>query len=439
MFFREPRLRLKTFRADILFQKIFVIIKINSFFKEKDNFLCVFFSWIDSILQVFRDNFCFVNFAYIYIFKFLIIIEIVSVWKKGGISMFSEEQKALLDIRINKLEFDFNYAKIAQINIAELMTAIKVAPSYKQLIQSQTDPNIFVTNYINERDYFGKRPYLNKNAILLYMYLHFINPSSSGQVRFSVNQASAFMQLPQKTIRGNLKILLTHGYIRYIKDDIKGIYIVYIDGYADKSKTVRDGFKGYVSLSFDTFKELLEQNKKSNINELRIKLRGLLQCVPGPNKERLNNISFSDFKKLLPSYVHIKDIKRLLATDNMMRLFNVGFSKNDAYCMVKVKDEYNPSIIKRDIVSNCDIKIRKLIKNMLSQKKYSSTTLLFTEKDYNDISKISLRLPVDDILNGVKSLFENYSNQNISSIGGLVRILSLESFDNRLLIHTPTQ
>ena len=69
--------------------------------------------------------------------------------------------------RIKSLTVEYLYAKMAQINISELMTAVKVAPSYKEMVESQTSPDILVPNYVNERDYFGKRPYLNKNAILL--------------------------------------------------------------------------------------------------------------------------------------------------------------------------------------------------------------------------------------------------------------------------------
>lgn len=58
--------------------------------------------------------------------------------------------------RIKSLTVEYLYAKMAQINISELMTAVKVAPSYKEMVESQTSPDILVPNYVNERDYFGK-------------------------------------------------------------------------------------------------------------------------------------------------------------------------------------------------------------------------------------------------------------------------------------------
>lgn len=345
--------------------------------------------------------------------------------------MFSSEQKKELDQRVNDSKINYAYAQIAQISISEIMTAIKVAPSYKELVPSQTDPTLMVTNYINERDYYGKRPYLNKNAILLYIYLHFVNPTATGQVYLSVSEAAKFMDLSKKTIRDNLRILLKHDYIRYIAGDVPGVYIVYIDNYMDKGKKAKSGYKGYFNMSLSTFVNLL-QRKKSGINELRIQMRGLLQCVPGLNKDRFSEISIKGIKQLLPSYVHLKDVKRLLVTDSVRNLFNVKFGSPDS-CIIKIKTEYNPMSIKDELVSDCDRKVRKMVKKWLSQKKNSTTLLRFSEKDYIDISKIALRLPVEDILNGVKSMFDNYSAVNVASIGGLVRVLSHESYTNRLI------
>lgn len=332
--------------------------------------------------------------------------------------------------RIKSLTVEYLYAKMAQINISELMTAVKVAPSYKEMVESQTSPDILVPNYINERDYFGKRPYLNKNAILLYIYLHFINPDASGRVKFAIKPASDFLSLPAKTIRFNLRNLLRHGYIQYINDEI-GVYTIYINGYSEKGQTASDGFKGYFNVTLDTFKELI---KVSSINELRIQLRGLMQCCPGINNGRLEHISFSDIKRFFPSYIHIKDIKHLLVTDLTLTMFNVKFTADEKFCMIKAKDNYDPVKVKNGIVSDCEQKVKKLVKKMLSQKKHAATALLFSDKNINDISKISLRLPIDDILCGIESLFENYSGARVSNIGGLVRVLSQEHYDNRIIV-----
>ncbi|WP_307878239.1 hypothetical protein, partial [Agathobacter rectalis] len=188
--------------------------------------------------------------------------------------------------------------------------------------------------------------------------------------------------------------------------------------------------KDIFNVTLDAFKELI---KVSSINELRIQLRGLMQCCPGINNGRLEHISFSDMKRFFPSYVHIKDIKNLLVTDLTLNMFNIKFTADEKFCMIKAKDNYDPVKVKNGIVTDCEQKVKKLVKKMLSQKKHAATALLFSDKNINDISKISLRLPVNDILCGIESLFENYSGARVSNIGGLVRVLSQEHYDNRII------
>lgn len=344
--------------------------------------------------------------------------------------MYSKEQKAMLDLKVKEFIITPALCENAFINTKELMSAIKVAPSYKVIHENAHNEKVI--SYINERNYYGNRPYLNTNAIYLYIYLHFLNPSSDGKVVFNVKTASDFLNLSAKTIYRNLKVLLLHDYILYSKSE-QGEYTILINNYNTKSLTVSNGNKGYITLSLNTFKELLSENTKANnINELRMQLRGLISCVPGLNQNVFSDISYKNIKKVLPSYVKIKDIKRMLVTNKLSNIFTISLF--DKTCKIKAKDIYNPLVNKAEIVGKCKEQVEKLISKLNKKKEYKNNLLNISSKDIMDISNISLRLPIDDVLTGVSLLFEKYSNKQVASIGSLVRVLSEDINLSRLSV-----
>ena len=156
--------------------------------------------------------------------------------------MYSEKEKAILQERLDKANISYSYLELAKISVAEIMSAIKVAPSYKEVITK--DDGTQIIKYINERDYYGNRPYLNQNAIYLFLYLHFLFPSSDGAVCFSVKEAADILSLPEKTIRLNLKVLAKRQYISYFYEN--GLCFANINSYTSLYNSASASGRGCV-------------------------------------------------------------------------------------------------------------------------------------------------------------------------------------------------
>lgn len=340
--------------------------------------------------------------------------------------MFSLQEQEILQSRFDSTN-SVRYLEIAKISVAEVMSAIRVAPSYKEIFKK--DDGTEIVKYINERDYYGKRPYLNQNAIYLFLYLHFLSPSSDGAVCFSVKEVSNVLGLPPKTIRLNLRVLANRQYISFFFES--GLCFASILDYSSMFKPASASGRGFFMMSFDMFLDLVGCARANSINELRIQLRGIISCVPGLNFGKTDNSSIYDLKKFFPDYVSLKNLKLLLMTDNVAKFFHVSISHGTIFHII-TKKQYNPLELKKATVENCDIKVRELIASLQKDKNFKLKKFSFSEKDFSDISNISLRLPLCDVLSGVRLLFESYSAASVDSIGALVRSLSEDAHIKRL-------
>lgn len=333
-----------------------------------------------------------------------------------------------LDSRLTEHTLEPVYTAFADINLSELVCAVKVSQSYKVVNKNANGDS--VTEYINERSYYGSRPSLGQNSILLFIYLHFLNPSAYGHVFLSVSDASAFLGITKKSIRSNLRSLMQRGYILYEPNE-KGFYDVSILSYASRNDSVSEGGRGYISIPFSVFEEMSKTNRAENINELRMQIRGFLSCLPGKNKDRYDGISIRNLKKNFPSYVRKKDIKRLLMTDTILNFFHVKI--NSAFCYLRAKEDFNFMNIKQDYVAQNLDTVKITVQDALKQ--YSSSGFSFTETDYHDIAKISLRYDIKDVIQGIWTLFANYVSSDVhGKVGALIRALTEECALNRLIL-----
>lgn len=329
--------------------------------------------------------------------------------------MYTKDIKKQLDEKIEKFTVHQTLSKNALINIKELACSLKVAPSYK--IARKNNNNQIVYDYINERQYYGNRPQLNANAIYLYLYLHFLN-NSDGKVFLVVKDAADYLHIHTKSIIRNLKTLCEKGYILYEKSD-EG-YDVIINRYDEINKPVQEGGRGYLTMSVNTFDELLNSSRAADINELRLQLRSLLFSSSMIKKDILGNITFKTLKKFFPSYVKIKNLKHMLVTDQTTNICSVTLFPNA--CRIKLKDQFNPVIQKQSQLDDFRVEIERKFKQL--NRKYKRNLLDFNAQVISDIANISLRFPKEIILMAVETLFEKYAYKNISSIGALTRTLT---------------
>lgn len=321
-----------------------------------------------------------------------------------------------------------SYTTFADINLAELVCAIRVSQSYK--VTNMNKNGNPVVEYVNERCYYGSRPSLGQNSILLFLYLHFLNPSAYGHVLLCVSEAADFLGITTKSVRSNLKSLMRRGYI-LCEPNERGFYDVSILSYASRNKSVSEGGRGYISMPFSVFREIAQSSRAGNINELRMQIRGFISCLPGKNHDRYDGIPIRDLQKSFPSYVRRTDVKRILMKDTVLHFFHVKL--NSAFCFLQTKEEFDITSIKKGHMEENAGIIKDAIKEISRQ--YASSGFHFAPGDIMDIARISLRFSVDDVICGIRMLFANYTATDVhGKIGALVRALTEESAFNRLVL-----
>lgn len=339
--------------------------------------------------------------------------------------LYTKEQERELRKRLELCSTSSVYSSFADISISELMSAIRIAKSYKK-VETKTLPDGTVqsrVSYINERDYYGMRPSLNTNAILLFIYLHFLNPTSDGLVFLTISDAAEFLNLPKKTIRCNLKYLQRRQYIIYDRNE-DGLYYVHINSYSSKHFNARNGGRGYISLSYDTFFDMVHEGRAKNINELRLQVRGFISCVPGLSQDRFSNISLREMKKMFPAYVGFKDIKMMLMTDELQKFFHIGIQKGTSVISMKAKEAYDVLAVKKKTLDIAASDLKSYVDNLLKMKSFKKKKIRFSESDFLDVAKITLKYNIEDVKRAIWNLFDVYGNTEIHSIGAMVRTIT---------------
>ena len=184
------------------------------------------------------------------------------------------------------------------ISIEALVKAVGLRPNCVEVINNKV-------TYINEYNAFGNGNTLNRNALLVYMYLHFLDVNSEAHCVLDLYQAHKYLDLPERTILNNLRILSRKDYICFCPGTLDGTYDIFINYYTTKALPANAGGKGFIVLS----KILLDKLKKlPGINELRFTVRGLMNKVPGKQNMKLSDgCNMSKLKTMFPTYTQVKD------------------------------------------------------------------------------------------------------------------------------------
>lgn len=318
---------------------------------------------------------------------------------------------------------------IANVGIAPIITAIG----------TQTNYNIYDGTkgkkvYINEKNQFGTREELHRSAILLYLYMHFLTPDRFGYVRLGTKEASIQLHCSERTILRNLKVLSAREYISYSEGIFPHTYSIFITGYADMSKPATQSGRGYFQLPFKTFEQLIAS---SNINEVRLELRGHTSYADGMQKGALSGEhSYQEVKRMLPSYLSNKQIRTLLLRSSFLEMFHVLFAEEGTYFKINVKDSYNVHTVMNGLRDKCSLELDKLLLELNTlaketQKKKSKYKVKrpewnISDKDKLDIINIALQRPIPLIIDAVRQVYTQYivGQQPIQKLGALVRIIT---------------
>lgn len=274
--------------------------------------------------------------------------------------------------------------------------------------------------YRNEKNRYGSRKVLKRNAILLFMCLHFLNPDQAGHVYVDIEDVAKLIGCDVKTIRNNLYLLNKHDYIILGRTECPGYYQLFIKGYKDYFKKASENGRGYTTISKEFFQELL---KVKDINSLRLILRNFLHSIEsGAKNLGRKERTYKEVKRELPKYVTQKSIKETLSGHTFSKLFDVTEKKRTVF--VNVKQDFNPAEITNRLRTECYNKVMSFIQNINNNRKMGKLFAINTD-EMADITNIALKYPMTAILKGLNEFYNDYivQEQPVYNTGALLRTI----------------
>lgn len=307
-----------------------------------------------------------------------------------------------------------DYSKTASISITSLVNAIGKRPQYS--VEREDGSRC----YVNEKNAFGSGEKLKTNAILLYIYIHFLSPDQNARTRIDLFEASDYLSMPKRTLLNNLRILVRRGYICCVEGVLEGTYDILIESYSANGDTAKNGGRGYLTMTTETFAQIRTIRR---INELRFAIRGLLNSVPGKQNCGLaNGCPFSVLKGFFPTYTKRKDILEIMSSTKLNSLFDISLAKSMKYCAVKVRDDFDARMLKNKIVADVQPKILKRFESLNA--KYPDNQFNPTASELKDICNICLREPLERVLSAIARIYYSHTRSEIKNLPAYIRTLA---------------
>ncbi len=274
--------------------------------------------------------------------------------------------------------------------------------------------------YVNEKSRYGERVTLSRNAILLFMYLHFLSPDENGFIRMvNVQEAASFLHCCPRTVRNSMNVLAASGYIAFRKlENIPCHYSVFLSDFRDYFRTAKEGGRGYLLLTRETFSALAGQ---PTINSLRLAVRSVLSFADGRERaEAQNPRSYPEIARVLPGYCTRKHILAETDRDSFRKLFDVS---SDRYTIrMRIRADFDPAgaseLLRRDCEAAVDALLKELNKNASRTHRIS-----FTKAEMRDISGIALRYSIPNVLLAIRQVAKEYigADRAVKNFGALIR------------------
>ena len=276
--------------------------------------------------------------------------------------------------------------------------------------------------YINEKNRYSVRKVLKRNALLLFMYLHFLNPDAAGLIQFDIEDAADLLNCTERSIRNNLRLLEKANYIIVKPSSIYGVYSAFITEYPSYFKKASMGGRGYSVISKDVFYQLL---KMKDINSLRLSIRSLLIDIDNTKKPELRK-SYKDLHYILPDYCTKKDIKNIITSTSFSSLFSASVKKR--YVVLNIKDEFNVTKLANILRQQCKEAVQQQLHEIevYKDKNHLKESLVLSNTDMIDICNIALKFPIRNICNSLMILYTDYivPHLPIGKIGSLLRTIT---------------
>ena len=325
--------------------------------------------------------------------------------------------------------------------------------------------------YINERNQYGYQPALKANAIRLFLAYHFYPIDAQGIIKHAnIYELASLLNCDIKTIYNNNRLLTKYGYICHGSADCDGDFVVMIKNYEDNFKPAKEGGRGYLNLSFESFRELLKLRK---LNALRIYIRELAETEMPDFSANANSVcvtkKYREMLRALPSYCNRSIIQSAVHyASSVTKLFTVEMDQKK--CRFIVNKDYDvraamehsmelaeSSVLKicTDLQNEMKQSIQDLVSyyykhfeypagvvlpspDKLQKNKKKGHTPIFVPSlnDMIDFRKIAVQYGIQPLQSALSYLFRAISIQGvvISNPGGYVRriLQSNLSFSNLL-------
>ncbi|NDO52041.1 hypothetical protein FMM75_22630 [Lachnospiraceae bacterium MD335] len=178
--------------------------------------------------------------------------------------------------------------------------------------------------------YYGAKPRLNKNAVLLFMLLHLQTVDASGFIsNVSVPSLAKTLHVHERSIKNNLKKLKASGYIHYDMGQQNTVNVILLD-YKMYYAPAREGGVGYIKISDAIINEL------SNITSIvffRILIRQYLES----DQTEETTKTYKELLHSLPRYCRRSIINRKI--EENQGIFNIFHNKDSL--TFKLSPDYN--------------------------------------------------------------------------------------------------
>lgn len=267
---------------------------------------------------------------------------------------------------------------------------------------------------IDESEIFGSESILHTNSLLLYLYLHFLSPSSDATVLMDVQEAANFLGKTTRTIINNLKLLRKKGYINFEPGLLDGTYDVFIEYYSDNGMKKTQGGSGYIVLDRKVMDKLITFK---TINPLRFAIRALLNNVPGKQNFGMSTgCTMKELRCIFPTYTQRHDVLTILKDKTINELFSIRFGRTLNYLKIRVVDLYDSTAIRLKQLADTRKKLKELFTSL--DLKYPDNKFNPSSEEIKNISNITLNYPYATLTRAIERLYNYRRRSDIKNLPG---------------------
>lgn len=270
-----------------------------------------------------------------------------------------------------------------------------------------------ILQYVNEKNKYGSKEKVCRNAISLFIMLHMYHPSQSGYINnLSIRTLAEKLNISERTVKNCLSMLSKKNYI-FVDYMRNGLFNVILLDYTKYFLKADKGGRGYIKISDITLSELFEIK---NILAFRIILRQLLD-----EQDQDCEKTYQQLRRTLPDYCKRNVIQKALNIYNNM-IYSIKTASNTVHfsLLKSVNTNYIMQNDKADNIQYFDSVLKELDDFILSGKPVSDIPISLNRFIRNPLNGNIISEPVlfqrnntETLLNDLANLSVKYSRQTV--------------------------